>query len=109
MLIIEATAIVDEGRISPLLATTVNAVKMYFAIPLGIQLGYAGRKISISSTVAKTARVNEQQENWQPIAPSSLPYDDNESSTTNGDDDVADCRCRHCVCQCRSTRRSYRV
>lgn len=74
LLIIEATAIVPEGRISPqdlglwndeteqALATTVNAVKTYSAMPLGIQLGHAGRKASTAVPWQGRARVSEQQE-----------------------------------------------
>lgn len=58
LLIIEATAVSPEGRISPhdlglwddatehALAGAIHAVKTYSAIPLGIQLGHAGRKAS---------------------------------------------------------------
>lgn len=58
LLIIEATAISPEGRISPhdlglwddtteqALASVIQSVKTYSSMPLGIQLGHAGRKAS---------------------------------------------------------------
>ncbi len=64
------------------LATAVNAVKTYSAMPLGIQLGHAGRKASSAVPWQGRARVSEQQGGWQPVAPSTLPYDDDESSPT---------------------------
>ncbi|QZN94260.1 NADH:flavin oxidoreductase/NADH oxidase [Symbiopectobacterium purcellii] len=94
LLIIEATAVVPEGRISPqdlglwndeteqALATAVNAVKAYSAMPLGIQLGHAGRKASAAVPWQGRARVSEQQGGWQPVAPSALPYDDNDAPPT---------------------------
>ena len=58
LLIIEATAVEAAGRITPqdlglwddeteqALAETINDVKRYATMPLGIQLGHAGRKAS---------------------------------------------------------------
>lgn len=58
LLIVEATAVSPEGRISPqdlglwddtteqALAEVVNAVRQHATMPLGIQLGHAGRKAS---------------------------------------------------------------
>lgn len=91
LLIIEATAVLPEGRISPqdlglwndeteqALATTVNAVKKYSSMPLGIQLGHAGRKASTAVPWQGRARVSEQQGGWHPVSPSALPYDENDT------------------------------
>lgn len=91
LLIIEATAVSPEGRISPhdlglwdeeteqALAKVVNAVKTYSSIPLGIQLGHAGRKASTAVPWLGRSALTPDQGGWQTLAPSALPYNDNEA------------------------------
>lgn len=86
LLIIEATAVSPEGRISPrdlglwdddterALADVVNAVKAYSAMPLGIQLGHAGRKASTAVPWEGRTQLTPEQDGWQTLAPSALPY-----------------------------------
>ncbi|MFP9230545.1 NADH:flavin oxidoreductase/NADH oxidase [Pectobacterium cacticida] len=86
LLIIEATAVSPEGRISPCdlglwddateqaLTATIHAVKTYSTMPLGIQLGHAGRKASTDVPWSGRAFLRPEQGGWQTIAPSPLPY-----------------------------------
>ncbi|WKA60942.1 NADH:flavin oxidoreductase/NADH oxidase [Pectobacterium aroidearum] len=92
LLIIEATAVSPEGRISPrdlglwddateqALAGAVNAVKTYSAMPLGIQLGHAGRKASTGVPWSGRAFLRPEQGGWQTIAPSTIPYNDSDAA-----------------------------
>lgn len=92
LLIIEATAVSPEGRISPrdlglwddateqALAGAVNAVKTYSAMPLGIQLGHAGRKASTGVPWSGRAFLRPEQGGWQTIAPSAIPYNDSDAA-----------------------------
>lgn len=87
LLIVEATAVEPEGRISPgdlglwndeteqALATTVQAVKKYSAMPLGIQLAHAGRKASMPAPWQPGPAVTPENGGWQPVAPSAIPFD----------------------------------
>ncbi|GKX63538.1 NADH:flavin oxidoreductase/NADH oxidase [Pragia fontium] len=89
LLIVEATAVEPEGRISPndlglwddkteqALATTIQAVKKYSTMPLAIQLAHAGRKASMPAPWQPGPAVTPEHGGWQPVAPSAIPYDNN--------------------------------
>ncbi len=88
LLIVEATAVEPEGRISPddlglwndktaeSLDRVIKIVRQYSPIPLGIQLAHAGRKASISSPWAGDRQIPAEQGGWQPVAPSPIPFHD---------------------------------
>ncbi|TKI07686.1 NADH:flavin oxidoreductase/NADH oxidase [Martelella alba] len=86
LLIIEATAVAPEGRISPqdlglwdddteqALAAVIDTVKMHSPIALGIQLGHAGRKASTQPPWSGGGYIHPEQGGWQTLAPSSIPF-----------------------------------
>lgn len=90
LFIIEATAVTPEGRIShadlglwsegtaAALQRVIESIRCYSDMPLGIQLGHAGRKASspipwesVDSIGPDDSRV------WLPVAPSAIPFSDN--------------------------------
>lgn len=92
LLIIEATAVEPAGRITPqdlglwddeteqALAETISDVKRYATMPLGIQLGHAGRKASCDVPWRGGGFLTPQQGGWQTSAPSALPYSENDGT-----------------------------
>ena len=90
LLIIEATAVEPDGRISPFdlglwsdeteaaLGRVVQAVRRYSPIKLGIQLGHAGRKASSHAPWEGGQLVPPEQGGWQGWAPSALPHNASE-------------------------------
>ena len=86
LLIVEATAITPEGRISPedlglwsddceeALARLVSSIRAYSSIPLSLQLAHAGRKASRFAPWRGSGVAAREQGGWLPEAPSSLPY-----------------------------------
>ncbi|MCA7012793.1 NADH:flavin oxidoreductase/NADH oxidase [Dickeya dadantii] len=86
LLILEATAVLPEGRISPqdlglwdddterALAPIIRGIRKHSTIPLGIQLGHAGRKASTGAPWANRTFLHPEQGGWQTVAPSALPY-----------------------------------
>lgn len=85
LLIIEATAVEPEGRISPddlglwsdeneaALARVLDAVRRHSDMPVGIQLGHAGRKASVHSPWNGSRQRPLDDRGWQTVAPSALP------------------------------------
>jgi 2,4-dienoyl-CoA reductase-like NADH-dependent reductase (Old Yellow Enzyme family) len=90
MLIIEATGVVPEGRITPYCpglwndaneaayARVLAAVRKYSNMPLAIQLAHAGRKASCAAPWQGGKQLSAAQGGWQTVAPSALPYHDTE-------------------------------
>ena len=87
LLIIEATAVVPEGRISPddlglwsdahadALDPIVRAMRRHSPIKIAIQLAHAGRKASSEARWEGGAHLPPgQPRGWQPGAPSSVPH-----------------------------------
>ena len=86
LLIIEATAVEPEGRISPAdlglwsdknqaaLARVVAAVRQYSAMPIAIQLAHAGRKASSRVPWEGGQLIAPEQGGWRPLAPSAMAY-----------------------------------
>ncbi|MFP5041352.1 NADPH dehydrogenase NamA [Parasediminibacterium sp. JCM 36343] len=85
LIIMEASAVVPEGRITPsdlgiwkdghienLLRIT-QFVKAQGSVP-AIQLAHAGRKASVSSPWAGNVLLSENEGGWQPVAPSALAF-----------------------------------
>lgn len=92
ILIIEATAVTEEGRISPddlglwtdehaaALEPVINAMRKYSPIKIAIQLGHAGRKASSEVPWHGGANIPPDHERgWQTVAPSALPHADGET------------------------------
>ncbi|QJR80149.1 NADH:flavin oxidoreductase/NADH oxidase [Alteromonas pelagimontana] len=91
LLILEATAVNPRGRISyadlglwddrteRALATSLTAVRKYSSMPVGIQLAHAGRKASTQKPWDGGKVITpDNPHGWQTIAPSALPYGDEE-------------------------------
>ncbi|WP_156293845.1 NADH:flavin oxidoreductase/NADH oxidase [Serratia oryzae] len=92
LLIVEATAVSPEGRISPgdlglwddateqALAEVVQAVKKHATMPLGIQLGHAGRKASCAIPWEGGGQLSYEEGGWQTLSASSLPFNPHEQA-----------------------------
>lgn len=86
LLIIEATAVEPEGRISPAdlglwsdetessLGRVLAAIRKYSAMPIAIQLGHAGRKASTAAPWHGGALVSPENGGWKTLAPSAIPF-----------------------------------
>lgn len=86
LLIIEATAVSPEGRITgadlglysddneAALGRVLAAVRRYAAMPIGIQLGHAGRKASSQVPWEGGALLAPEDGGWQTVAPSAIPH-----------------------------------
>ncbi len=91
LLIIEATAVEPEGRISPgdlglwsdaneaALKKVVTAIRKYSPMPIAIQLGHAGRKASSHVPWEGGQLIPVEQGGWPTLAPSAIPYGPNET------------------------------
>lgn len=87
LVMVEATAVSPEGRISPgdsglwsdehaqAFKRITEFVKKQGAVP-GMQLAHAGRKASTDVPWRGGGPLSEDAGGWQPIAPSPLPFDD---------------------------------
>lgn len=90
LMIIEATAVEDIGRISPgdlglwndeneaALKTVLEDVRRYSSIPIGMQLGHAGRKASCAVPWEGGKQIAPEGGGWQTVAPSALSYSEGE-------------------------------
>lgn len=88
LLIIEATSVTPEGRISPddlglwsddneaALKKVLDAIRHYSQIPIAIQLGHAGRKASTQVPWKGRSVVPVEQGGWDTLAPSPLPFNE---------------------------------
>jgi 2,4-dienoyl-CoA reductase-like NADH-dependent reductase (Old Yellow Enzyme family) len=87
ILILEATAVTPEGRISPddlglwsdehaaALAPVIKAIRRYSPIKVAIQLAHAGRKASSEVPWKGGANIPPgEQRGWQTVAPSAVPH-----------------------------------
>jgi len=86
LLILEATAVSPEGRISPqdlglwsdateeALARTIQAIRQYSQMPIGIQLAHAGRKASSHTPWNGGQLMLPADGGWQTVAPSAIPH-----------------------------------
>ncbi|AJA71023.1 MULTISPECIES: NADH:flavin oxidoreductase/NADH oxidase [Pantoea] len=92
LLIIEATAVEDIGRISPgdlglwddeteaALASVLEDIRPWATLPIGIQLGHAGRKASCAVPWEGGEQLSAQQGGWQTVAPSAEAYQSGEQA-----------------------------
>lgn len=88
LVIVEATAVSPEGRISPAdsgiylddhvdaFARIVRFLKAHGAVP-GMQLAHAGRKASAAKPWEGDSHLDESQGGWETIAPSAIPFGGN--------------------------------
>lgn len=91
LLILEATAVTPEGRITPAclglwdegceaaLARVLAALRRHSAMPLAIQLSHAGRKASSQVPWRGGALIPPEAGGWRPLAPSALAHADGEA------------------------------
>jgi len=98
LLILEATAISPEGRISAAdlglwsekhqqaLAPIVQAIRRDAPIKLAVQLAHAGRKASSAPPFEGGQAVPPGQGGWQTVAPSALPHGPNDPAPLALDD-----------------------
>lgn len=87
LLIIEATAVTPEGRISAddlglwsdtteiALQRVLTAIRQHSDMPVAIQLAHAGRKASTQAPWQGGHTVSQAEGGWQPQAPSALAFD----------------------------------
>ena len=91
LLIIEATAVTPEGRISPddlglwsdanedALARVLSEVRRYSEMPIAIQLAHAGRKASTRVPWDGGKQIQPSESGgWQAVAPSAVPFSEGE-------------------------------
>ncbi len=88
LFILEATAVVPEGRITPgdlglwsdtqaaALAERLKALRSYSTTPLGIQLAHAGRKASCDLPWRGGTQLSLAQGGWETVSSSALPFSD---------------------------------
>lgn len=86
LLILEATAVEPEGRISArdlglwsdaneqALGKVLDAVRRHSSMPLAIQLAHAGRKASVHVPWEGGQSIPSHAGGWRTLAPSALPY-----------------------------------
>ncbi|PIE55323.1 MAG: oxidoreductase [Dethiosulfovibrio peptidovorans] len=86
LIILEATAVCPEGRISPFdlglwsdeteeaMAHLLASIRPYASMPLAIQLAHAGRKGSCSAPWDGSHLITPENGGWVPVAPSPLAY-----------------------------------
>ncbi|WP_296951158.1 NADH:flavin oxidoreductase/NADH oxidase [uncultured Massilia sp.] len=92
MLELEATAVTEDGRISPddlglwsdehaaALEPIVHAIRRHAPIKIAVQLGHAGRKASSDVPWQGGANIPpDQARGWQTVAPSAVPHADGET------------------------------
>jgi len=90
MLCLEATAVTPEGRITPgclglysdaneaALAHVIASVRQWSQMPLGIQIGHAGRKASSHEPWHGGGLITAETGGWRPVAPSAVPISHDE-------------------------------
>lgn len=88
LLMIEATGVEPEGRITPAclglysdeneaaLAKVIATVREHGGTPLGIQIAHAGRKASVHVPWEGGQPLSEQDGAWKTVAPSALSFGD---------------------------------
>lgn len=93
LLMVEATAVDPAGRITPhclglwsdanetALGRVLGIVRRYSPVPLGIQLGHAGRKGSSGRPWEGGAQLGPDEGGWECVAPSAVPHADGERAS----------------------------
>ncbi|MFZ6774769.1 NADH:flavin oxidoreductase/NADH oxidase [Undibacterium sp. SXout7W] len=90
LLIIEATAVEDIGRISPwdlglwsdenesALAQVLSTIRQHSSMPIGIQLAHAGRKASSEAPWNGGQLITPEKGGWETVAPSAISHAEGE-------------------------------
>jgi len=99
LLIIEATGVEPEGRISPAdvglyddaceaaMERVLRAVRRYSGMPIGVQLAHAGRKASSRAPWDGGSLIRpDEPGGWQTVAPSAVPHGADEPAPVALDD-----------------------
>ncbi|WP_230533730.1 NADH:flavin oxidoreductase/NADH oxidase [Microvirga roseola] len=88
LLIIEATGVEPRGRITPnclglysdeneeALSRVLKVVRSYSDMPVGLQLGHAGRKASMMRPSDGRGMIPQDKGGWQTVAPSAAAFSD---------------------------------
>lgn len=88
LVIVEATGVEAEGRISPAdtglwnddqetaFAALISGIRTYSDTPVGVQLGHAGRKASTTPPWIGNRALTPQEGAWTTFAPSAIPFKD---------------------------------
>lgn len=94
LLIIEATAVSPEGRISPddlglwsdsneaALKKVLTAIRQYSNIPIALQIAHAGRKASTQAPWNGGHFISQDQGGWQTVAPSAIAFNTKDTAPT---------------------------
>jgi 2,4-dienoyl-CoA reductase-like NADH-dependent reductase (Old Yellow Enzyme family) len=94
LVLIEATAVSEAGRITPgclglwndaneaALKRVLDAIRPHANTPIGIQLGHAGRKASSAAPWDGGLLIPKDKGGWQALAPSALPHRPEEPAHT---------------------------
>lgn len=89
LMILEATAVCPEGRLSPFdlglwgdkqqqaMASLISSIRQYSKMPIAVQLVHAGRKASMPASWQQEKHVPAEQGGWQTVAPSAIAFDTN--------------------------------
>jgi len=93
LLTVEATAVLPDGRITwadvglwsgeteMAMSSTLDRIRRWSGIPIGIQLNHAGRKASTEAPWSGGGQITSSAPNgWQTEAPSSIPYAEGQMS-----------------------------
>jgi len=92
LLILEATAVEPDGRISPedlglwddatevALAPVMAAIRRYSSMPVAVQLAHAGRKASTRVPWEGGGQIAPEAGGWLTHAPSAMPYTDDQTT-----------------------------
>jgi 2,4-dienoyl-CoA reductase-like NADH-dependent reductase (Old Yellow Enzyme family) len=98
LLVLEATAVEPEGRITPrclglysdaneaALSRVVSLCRHWGTAKLGIQLAHAGRKASVRVPWEGSAPLRSGEGAWRTVGPSALPFDEDWSAPQALDD-----------------------
>ncbi len=99
LLILEATAVEPEGRISPwdlglwsdetesALADVVRRIRAWSPMPIGVQIAHAGRKASVNYPWKGGGQIAPADGGWLPSAPSALPFNEKDPAPRALDSD----------------------
>jgi len=92
LLILEATAVTPEGRITAhdlglwdderqqALQHVIQDIRTYSPMPIGIQLSHAGRKASTAAPWRGGQQIRPEEGGWQTSAPSDIPFKDDDNA-----------------------------
>ncbi|RKS85832.1 2,4-dienoyl-CoA reductase-like NADH-dependent reductase (Old Yellow Enzyme family) [Orbus hercynius] len=89
LMVLEATAVCPEGRLSPFdlglwgdeqqqaMKVLISSIRQYSSMPIAVQLVHAGRKASMPAPWQEEKYVPVSQGGWQTVAPSALAFNVN--------------------------------